>query len=85
MFLLGTPDPGDAVKQQRIVVARGEPFELGTRPVQHDRAQSPDFAVDVMSHVGECNAAGGIALRTTALTSVPDPIPQAPYVLGCPL
>jgi hypothetical protein len=45
VLLLRAVDPGDAVEEQLVVVARGQPLELGARPVEQDRAQRPDLAV----------------------------------------
>ena len=45
MLLLRAVDPGDAVEQQLVVVARREPFELGARPVQQHRVERPDLTV----------------------------------------
>jgi len=46
VLLLRAVHPGDAVEEQLVVVARGEPLQLGTRPVQQNRAQRADLAVD---------------------------------------
>ena len=37
--------PRQAVEQERVVVARGEPLQLGPRAVQDDGAQPTDFGV----------------------------------------
>ena len=38
VLLLRPVDPGDAVEEQPVVVARGQPLQLGPRPVQQHRA-----------------------------------------------
>ena len=55
VLLLGPADPRDAVEQQLVVVARGEPLELRSRPVQQNHAQRPDLAV----HAGHRLRIGG--------------------------
>jgi hypothetical protein len=59
VLLLRPAHPGDAVEQQGVVVAGGQPRELGTRPVQHDRGEPADFAVDVVGHGSSLGARGG--------------------------
>ena len=45
VLLLRLGDPRQPVEQQRVVVARGEPLQLGARAVQDDGAQPPDLGV----------------------------------------
>ena len=45
VLVLGAAHPRHAVEEQAVVVARGQPSELGTRPVQHDGAKAADLAV----------------------------------------
>ncbi len=45
VLVLRAADPGDAVEEELVVVARGEPLQLRPGPVQHDRAQPADLAV----------------------------------------
>ena len=45
VLVLRPVHPRDAVEQQPVVVARGQPAQLRPRPVQHDRAQASYFTV----------------------------------------
>ncbi|BCJ65569.1 hypothetical protein GCM10009779_03890 [Polymorphospora rubra] len=57
MLLLGATNPRYGVKQQVIVVPRGQPGEFAAGPMQQDGAQPPNLTVDVMGHngsVGPC-------------------------------
>jgi hypothetical protein len=45
VLLLGPADPWDAVEEEFVVVAWGQPFQLRAGPVQHDRTQPTDLAV----------------------------------------
>ena len=49
VLLLRPAHPRDAVEEQLVVVARGQPLELGTGPVQHHRAQPADLAGDAVA------------------------------------
>ena len=50
VLLLRAANPRDTVEQQRVVVAWCQTSELGTRSVQHDRPQPPDFTVCTQCH-----------------------------------
>ena len=51
VLLLRLGDPRQAVEQQRVVVARGEPLQLGPRAVQDDGAQPADLGVAAQRNV----------------------------------
>ena len=46
VLLLGLGHPGQAVEQQRVVVARGQPLQLGARAVQDDDPQRADLELE---------------------------------------
>jgi len=46
VLVLRAGEPGDAVEQQGVVVARGQSRDLGAGPVQQDGAEPSDLAVD---------------------------------------
>ena len=48
VLVLRLRHPGDGVEEELVVVARGEPLQLGPGAVQHDRAQPTDLAVGVV-------------------------------------
>ena len=48
VLVLRPGHPGDAVEEQLVVVARGQPLQLRAGPVQHHRAQPADLAVRVV-------------------------------------
>ena len=52
VLLLGLGHPGQAVEQQRVVVARGQPLQLGARAVQDDDPQRADLGVGAQHGVG---------------------------------
>ena len=45
VLVLRAGDPRDAVEEQLVVVARGEPLQLGTGPVQHHGPEPADLGV----------------------------------------
>ena len=51
VFLLRLGDPWQAVEQQRVVVARGEPLQFGPGPVQDDSPQPADLGVAAQRNV----------------------------------
>ena len=59
VLLLRAVHPRDAVEEQLVVVARGEPPQLGPGPVQHHRAQSAHLAGGAHGRGGLGNSVGG--------------------------
>ena len=61
VLLLRTADPRDAVEEQLVVVARGEPLQLRTRSVEHHGLERADLAVDTVhgGHGREPRPRGG--------------------------
>ena len=51
VLVLRPADPRDPVEQQAVVVARGEPLQLGPGTVQHHRPQPADLAVGAVGRV----------------------------------
>jgi hypothetical protein len=45
VLLLRTADPWDAVEQQLVVVAGGEPLQLRSRPMEQDGPEPTDLRV----------------------------------------
>ena len=43
--------PGQAVEQQRVVVARGQPLQFGAGPVQDDGAQPANLGIAAQRHI----------------------------------
>ena len=52
VLVLGAGHPRDAVEEQLVVVARGEPLQLRPGPVQHHRPQPADLAVRAVGRLG---------------------------------
>ena len=52
VLLLRPGHPGQPVEEQRVVVAGGEPLQLGAGPVQDDRTQRADFGVNAKTGLG---------------------------------
>jgi len=50
MLFLCPPHPGDSVEEQRVVVARRQPGELGTGSVEQHGSQQADLTVDMVGH-----------------------------------
>ncbi|GIM90169.1 hypothetical protein Ato02nite_019620 [Paractinoplanes toevensis] len=48
VLLLRPADPRDTVEEQRVVVPRSQPGELGSGPMEQDRTQRADLTVDVV-------------------------------------
>ena len=45
VLVLGAADPRDAVEEQLVVVARGQPLQLRSGPVEHHGLESADLGV----------------------------------------
>ncbi len=54
MLVLGASHPWDAVEEQLVVVAGGQPLELRSRAVQQHRAEPPDLGVGARVGTGRC-------------------------------
>ena len=70
VLLLRAVDPGDAVEEQLVVVARGQPPQLGPGPVQQHGAQPADLAGG--AHERRVGRTGSWAEAGTA--AVPPPV-----------
>ena len=51
VLLLRLGHPGQAVEQQRVVVARGQPLQFGARAVQDDDPQRADLGIAAQRNV----------------------------------
>ena len=76
VLLLRAVHPRDAVEEQLVVVARGEPPQLGPGAVQHHRAQPAHLAGGAHGRGGLGNSVGGLRLdhgQRLAQAAVPAP------------